>query len=143
MAPLFSVPGRRKLDEFVRPGLLCAFDFDGTLAPIVMHPDKASTPQNVVARLNELANYTKLAVITGRSVEDARVRLGFSPEYVVGNHGLEGIPGWEERGAYFKEVCNTWLVVLTHLLKELPALEREIWIENKGYSLSVHYRMAR
>lgn len=143
MVPLFSVSGRRRLDEVVKPGLLCAFDFDGTLAPIVMHPDKASTPQNVVARLHELANYAKLAVITGRSIDDARVRLGFTPDYIIGNHGLEGIPGWEERGAYFKEVCNTWSVVMMHLLKDVPTLDREIWIENKGYSLSVHYRMAR
>ncbi|TFW08712.1 trehalose-phosphatase, partial [Oxalobacteraceae bacterium OM1] len=39
MQELFSPEGLARLDRIAAPGLLCAFDFDGTLAPIVPRPD--------------------------------------------------------------------------------------------------------
>lgn len=143
MVTLFSLAGRSRLDELARPGLLCAFDFDGTLAPLVTQPDRAHTPKNIIARLNELSNYARVAVITGRSVADVSDRLGFHPDYLVGNHGLEGMPGWEAQAARYRETCYQWMAVLAQKLSEHAELEHSVWIEDKHYSLSVHYRMAR
>lgn len=143
MMTLFSLAGRSRLDELARPGLLCAFDFDGTLAPLVTQPDRAHTPKNIIARLGELSNYARIAVITGRSVADVNDRLGFHPDYLVGNHGLEGMPGWETQAALYRETCRQWMAILAQKLPEHAELQHNVWIEDKNYSLSIHYRMAR
>lgn len=139
MQPLFSHAGRRRLDQVVQPGLLCVFDFDGTLSPIVEQPDDAHLPQEVFERLLRLSQLAPVGVLTGRSLEDIRPRLGFDPQYLVGNHGLQGLPAWEAHSAAFRSLCNAWADALA---PRMPA-DSGIFIENKQYSLSLHYRMAR
>ena len=46
MIPLFSDQGRMQIDRIVRPGILCAFDFDGTLSPFTGY-ENASLPGSV------------------------------------------------------------------------------------------------
>jgi trehalose 6-phosphate phosphatase len=139
----FNELSSARLDEIVRPGLLCAFDFDGTLAPIVTQPEKASLPLGILQRLVTLSHYTPVAVITGRSVADIRSRLGFEPDFVVGNHGLEGIPGQAHNGEQCEQLCLEWEQRLAASLQDQSILDPGIRIENKRYSLSVHYRLAR
>jgi trehalose 6-phosphate phosphatase len=143
MTLLFSEQGRARFDEIVKPGLLCAFDFDGTLAPIVAQPERAFLPQDLREQLVELSNYAPVAIITGRSVEDLGARLGFKPDFIVGNHGLEGLPGWERRAEHYEAVCRAWRDQLTAALHPQGLLESQVWIENKRYSLSLHYRLAQ
>jgi trehalose 6-phosphate phosphatase len=143
MRPLWSDEGGRRLDEAVRAPLLCAFDFDGTLAPIVKDPERAIMPEDVARLLAILSSLTAVAIITGRSLADLRKRLDFEPHYLVGNHGIEGIPAWAGRREEYERICREWEAVLTTLFDKNAAFDRDIWIENKGCSLSVHYRMAR
>ncbi|HVL74535.1 MAG TPA: trehalose-phosphatase [Noviherbaspirillum sp.] len=136
----FFEHGCAELDEMAAAGLLCAFDFDGTLAPIVTQPDQARTPLPVLQRLNELARFAPTAVITGRALADMRERLGFMPDYLIGNHGLEGAPGVDEDKLRHAELCRRWKAALEAALQaHAPA----VWIEDKTYSLSLHYRLAR
>lgn len=139
MQPLFSDAGRHRLDALVRPGMLCAFDFDGTLAPIVERPDDAVLPEETRALLMRLCRQTRVAIITGRAVDDIRPRLGFAPHYVVGNHGLEGLPGREDRAQRHLAVCNTWRRTLESRLSGVEG-STGIFLEDKRFSLSVHYR---
>lgn len=141
MQSLFSHDGTRRLDEIVGPGLLCAFDFDGTLAPIVPHPDQARLPEDIRGRLTALSRHAPLAIITGRSVDDIAARLGFVPDFTIGNHGMEGVPGWEAQAARHKAICAGWHRQLADLLRQ-PAADPGIMLEDKRYSLSVHYRQA-
>lgn len=134
--------GARRLDEIVKPGMLCAFDFDGTLAPIVKDPERACMPTAVSRRLVALSEYARVAIITGRSLEDIGVRLDFSPDFVLGNHGIEGLPGWEQRAEHYRQLCLEWEQRLATALSDRANFDAGIWIENKNYSLSVHYRMA-
>lgn len=139
MQPLFSDAGLERLDDVVHERLLCAFDFDGTLAPLVPVPDDAHLPDGIRERLLQLAHHAPLAIITGRGVDDIRPRLGFAPDFLVGNHGLEGVPGWEGLTAAHAEICGAWL---DQLCKVLPGYDPGILLENKRYSLSLHYREA-
>ncbi|MDB5764836.1 MAG: otsB [Herminiimonas sp.] len=141
MTLLFSEAGLRRLDAIVKPGVLCVFDFDGTLSPIVAQPERAHLPPDVLARLVELSKYAPVAIITGRSVEDIRARLDFEPDFVVGNHGLEGVPGWERHGQRYEAMCEAWKQALSAALQDETRFDPGIWIEDKRYSLSVHYRM--
>lgn len=141
MTPLFSEAGLRRFDEIVRPGLLCVFDFDGTLAPIVARPDDARLPDAVRERLVELSRHAPVAILTGRSVADVSARLDFAADHVVGNHGIEGMPGWEARAAAYAAQCAGWRAALERAL-DAGALPGGIMVEDKRHSLSVHYRHA-
>lgn len=139
MQRLFSVAGRRRLDQIVQPGVLCVFDFDGTLSPIVPLPDDAHLPDEVFQRLLSLSQLAPVGVLTGRSLEDIRSRLGFEPQYLVGNHGLQGLPDWEQQSAGYIATCRAWVQQLQPLLPDDPG----VFIEDKQYSLSLHFRTAR
>lgn len=142
MIQLFSPAGERRLDEIVRPGLLCVFDFDGTLSPIVEHPDDARLTPDVLERLQRLARRTPVGILTGRSVEDIRPRLGFEPSYLVGNHGLEGVPGRAQGDSGYTRLCAGWREQLLAALADRERFDPGIQVEDKKYSLSVHYRRA-
>ena len=92
MEPFFSPAGDAALAQFLARRPLLAFDFDGTLAPIVSRPDDARVPDTLAAMLARLAGLAPVAIVTGRQVDDVRPRLGFTPTYVVGNHGAPGSP---------------------------------------------------
>lgn len=131
-----------RLMESVQPGVLCAFDFDGTIAPIVDDPAAARIPPSLLRRLAALAEFTPVAIITGRSVEDISLRLDFFPEFVIGNHGLEGLPGWEEREQQYRRDCASWVRDL-QLALDSGLYDPAVWVEDKTYSVSIHYRQAR
>lgn len=139
MSLLFSESGLRRLDEIVQQRLLCAFDFDGTLAPIVAQPEHARLPDDIRQHLIVLSGYAPVAIITGRSIEDIYSRLGFDPDFIVGNHGLEGVPGWEGQAQHHQAICVGWRMQLARMLSDGDA---GIRLEDKRYSLSVHYRDA-
>lgn len=143
MMPLFSETGLQRLDQIAQSGLLCVFDFDGTLSPIVLQPERASLPLGVLQRLTELQALAPIAIITGRSVADIRGRLGWTPDFLIGNHGLEGLPGWEQHSARYAAQCQTWSCAITDVLQDTERYDAGIFIEDKQYSLAVHYRLAR
>lgn len=143
MRPLFDADGMHRLDAIVQPGMLCVFDFDGTLSPIVAQPDSAALPPEVRERLETLTTLAAVAILTGRSLTDIRKRLGFEPHYVIGNHGLEGMPGWEARSKDYAAACAAWRSALVLALRDQQRFDPGIRLEDKAYSLSVHYRMAR
>jgi len=89
MRHLFSPEGDSDLAWVVAREPLLAFDFDGTLAPIVARPSQARVPTTTLRRLHRLTQQLPLAVISGRTVADLRSRLGFEPAHVVGSHGAE------------------------------------------------------
>lgn len=65
-------------------------DFDGTLAPIVEHPDLAVPDRRAVDGLRALAGMpgVDVVVVSGRSLPDLRERLGEIPGVsLIGEHG--------------------------------------------------------
>jgi trehalose 6-phosphate phosphatase len=140
MRHLFSTEGESALASVMQQHPLLAFDFDGTLAPIVEQPDQASVPEAVSHGLAELAQRLPVAIITGRSVADVRPRLGFEPRYVIGNHGAEDLSVGPPSTA------SQALDALRHRIA-LPAQRHElsrcgVAVEDKQYSLALHYRLA-
>jgi trehalose 6-phosphate phosphatase len=103
------------------------FDVDGTLAPIAPLPELARVPEETRAELVRLAgSYLLVACISGRSGEDAARLVGVDGVRYVGNHGLELLEGAAE------------------LVAVVAAFRDEIGppVEDKGLSLSYHYRTA-
>lgn len=136
MKALFCPDGWKALRDFVRDDLLCLFDFDGTLVPLEPHPDKVIVPDSVLDRLQRLQQRTPVGIVTGRGLNDMHRMLAFEPDYLIGNHGIEGLPGWEQRVGAFETICAGWQQQLQQPLRSLGS---EVWIEYKRYSLSVHF----
>jgi trehalose 6-phosphate phosphatase len=138
MKPLFDREGMHALDVVLRARPLLAFDFDGTLAPLVERPDDARVPAEVSLCLDRLAQLRPVAVVTGRSVADVSRRLGFSPRFIVGNHGAED----SGRSVQLDASCLDGLRAdLSAHAAELAAAG--VQVEDKRFSLALHYRLAR
>lgn len=140
MRRFFTPGGHQALAELLAHQPLLAFDFDGTLAPIVARPDQARISQAVLARLRLLASQLPVAIITGRAIEDVRNRLDFEPRFIIGNHGAEDLadPIWS--GA----LKHALAPVRARLAAAAPALaDAGVGIEDKGQSIALHYRLAR
>lgn len=142
MKPLFSEEGVQRLEQCAHGRVLCAFDFDGTLSPIVPVPEDARLPDGLRMLLERIAQHAPIAIVTGRSVEDISRRLGFRPDFLVGNHGLQGVPGWEDLAAKHEQACAGWRRQIDQALGE-PGWDPGIQLEDKRFSLSVHYRHAK
>lgn len=137
---LFTHTGLDAMKRFIDKQTLFAFDLDGTLAPIAAQPDAVGIPAAVGKEIAQLAGQAPVAIITGRSRVDALKYLGFSPLKIIGNHGAEGLAGWEERTQEFIAIARAW----HRQLESLPAFDHsgDLVIENKGPTLSLHYRHA-
>lgn len=138
---LFDASGLATLRAFVDHATLFAFDLDGTLAPLVDGPSLIRIPDDVRGGLTRLSALAPVAIISGRACRDARAHLGFTPRFLVGNHGAEGLPGWEADEARFVELGRRWEQQMTRQLGATKG--RGITCENKGTSLSYHYRRAK
>ena len=138
MRHLFSDEGQAALGAVMAREPLLAFDFDGTLAPIVARPDDAHVPLEVAQALDALARRLPVAVITGRSVADVRERLGFVPRYVVGNHGAEDADNGPP-----PEACHALDSLRRRIDVNADVLRAHgVDVEDKNFSLALHYRLA-
>lgn len=137
---VLSPEGRAALDRVMaarRP--LLAFDFDGTLAPIVARPDDARLPMPVVRRLTELSARFETTIVSGRSLADLRFRLGFEPCHLMGNHGAEDAASARDAGVWSRHLGPARAA----LRAARPQLEAcGVTVEDKGLSIALHYRCA-
>ncbi len=140
MQHLFSPEGVGALARTMQQRPLLAFDFDGTLTPIVARPNDARLSMGVSARLATLAAHLPVAIVTGRSVDDVRGRIGFEPKFIVGNHGAED----EGDATAASEASVALSRIRARLVDMSPSLETAgVTVEDKGFSLALHYRLSR
>ncbi len=137
MKYLFAPEGLAALDLAMRSQPLLAFDFDGTLAPIVAQPDQARVAQEISRRLEFLGQIRPLAIVTGRSVDDVANRLGFVPRFIVGNHGAEDPASVPQIDVAALHATRARIALCTGELRTYG-----IFMEDKGYSLALHFRNA-
>ncbi len=140
MQHLFGPEGETALATALRQRPLLAFDFDGTLTPIVARAEDARLSAAVSARLRALATQLPLAIVTGRAVADVRERLGFEPQFLVGNHGAED-PRDPAATVARTQCLNGLRQQLLARRDELAAAG--VLVEDKGASLALHYRLSR
>jgi trehalose 6-phosphate phosphatase len=123
------------LRQLAWSNVLLALDYDGTLAPIVEDPDKARMRERTRDLLEEVARAYPCVVISGRSQEDVLKRVrGTGVFEVIGNHGLEP---WRRTEAFAAQ-AQAWMPLLQERLAGIEG----VVIENKAFSLAVHYRRA-
>ncbi len=133
MRYLLAQDSRPVVTRLARERTLCAFDFDGTLSPIVEHPDRAAMRVKTRKLLRSLAALYPCIVVSGRARADVIGKLsGANVSRIIGNHGAE-----TETMPNPRQV-EGWKATLARELGELPGL----WVEDKGLSLAVHYRQS-
>jgi trehalose 6-phosphate phosphatase len=125
-----------ELTAFATSNVLIAFDYDGTLAPISSVPERAPMRAKTRRLLRAVSERYPCVVISGRARSDlARWLSGVPVWHLAGNHGLEP---WAEDARYVARV-NRWERQLAGRLEQYPG----VTIENKTYSITIHFRHAR
>ena len=89
--------------------------------------------------LEELAKRAPTAIISGRSVEDLRSRVGTAVPHLIGNHGSEGPHTRREDIQQVRETSSGWLQLINGRFQD-ELTRSGVVVENKSYSLSFHYR---
>jgi trehalose 6-phosphate phosphatase len=115
-------------------------DIDGTLAPIAPHPDRAGVPAATLQLLGTLAGrYGLLACVSGRAATDAARLVPVDGLVISGNHGLETMTAGR---VHVAPDAAVWLPEIHRLARELVPVAAAIgaWVEDKGATLSIHYR---
>ncbi|MDP1991295.1 MAG: trehalose-phosphatase [Syntrophales bacterium] len=120
-------------------------DYDGTLSPIVRDPDKAVLSLRMRGRLKALSKdgRCRIAVISGRALEDIRRRVGIAGITYGGNHGLE-VEGPDGNLRYpipekARRALNAVRQTVERELSTIPGA----FLEEKGMTLTVHLRKVR
>jgi trehalose 6-phosphate phosphatase len=134
MKPILAAKYRPILATFAHDRTLVAFDFDGTLAPIAPRPADATMRASTTRLLSVVARRYPCVIVTGRSLRDVTERLHGAPVEIVGNHGAEP----QAKGVDVRRVIARARRALVPIVKRWPGA----WLEDKIYSLSVHYRDA-
>lgn len=131
-----KAPSLATLASFAHSNMLLALDYDGTLAPIVATPARARMRRDTRKLLTRAARLYPCVVISGRALDDIVRKLrGIPVWYLFGNHGLEPVaPGVDA-----PTPASAWARLLKKRLARAPG----IVIEDKRYSLTIHYRNAR
>ena len=125
--------------------LVLLLDVDGTLAPLVSHYALAAVPDETRAILAELATLegVRIALVSGRAPADARRLVGIDGLWAAGNHGAEFLS--PDGAARVHDLVAPWAAPLREASDEIAsAIERldGVLLENKVWTLSVHYRLA-
>jgi len=136
-----TVPVPRSLVPHLRETAIL-LDIDGTLLDLAPTPREVWVPPGLARTLNRLLARTDgaLALVSGRSLND--IDLIFAPEQfpAVGGHGAE------MRIAIDSEAVASHAPPMDKELKRrlaaIARLSRGILLEDKGYSLALHYRLA-
>jgi len=136
MRSILSPEGREVLEAFAGSNVLLAFDFDGTLAPIGADRDGVRIPSPTHRLLRQLSARYPWIVVSGRSRDDVAGRLeGTGVTQVYGNHGVESGRNPSPLSARVAD----WRRTLADELAGVPGAS----LEDKGMSLSIHYRLSR
>lgn len=113
-------------------------DFDGTLSPIVPHPETAQPHPLAAQALRLLVRRVELvAVVSGRRALDVATRLDIPELVIVGNHGAEYLV--EGQLTIAAEIIP-WLPSVQEAARVLRAELCDFLIEEKGATLTIHLR---
>ncbi len=114
-------------------------DYDGTLTPIISHPQDAWLTDSMRQTLRELAGSLPVAVLSGRDLQDVRRRVDIDGIVYAGSHGFDiaGAGGLRRQlGAAYLPVLDMAEAELREALDEIPGAQ----LERKHFSVAAHYR---
>jgi trehalose 6-phosphate phosphatase len=119
-------------------------DFDGTLTPIVSHPDLVRLDARVRDMLQRFADRPGwlVALISGRALTDLRDKIRLPDVVCAGNHGFEiegpGLSFTHPGAIQARPALHRFHATLVERFASVSGIR----IENKELTLSIHWRHA-
>ncbi len=118
-------------------------DFDGTLTSIQKTPDLALLSSSTRKILQSLSSFPQiiLTIISGRALEEIKKLVSLETLNYVGNHGLE------IKTRSFQDKIPQSRNIRKKMASFYQKIKKRTWrflgilIENKGLTLSIHYRL--
>lgn len=117
-------------------------DYDGTLTPIRNTPAEALPAPKTLQVLQKLTRLpqTRVIIITGRSLEDIRRLISLDNILFATNHGFHTYQDGIEWVHPEARIASPKFLKLQEFLEQSLDQFREAFIENKQFTLSIHYR---
>ncbi|MFO7828720.1 MAG: trehalose-phosphatase [Bacteroidales bacterium] len=116
-------------------------DYDGTLTPIVKHPEDAVLSDEMKEAIKACVSKQIVAVVSGRDMDNVKEMVGVEALYYAGSHGfrISGPDGLYHEHKQTKEILPKLNQIEKELNDNLSHIEG-IKIERKRYAIAVHYR---
>lgn len=117
-------------------------DYDGTLTPVVARPELAILDDETRSTLRQLAVRWPTHVVSGRGLEDVRRLVGIDSLWIAGSHGFDiapprGVPGGKQVAPEVEPEVHHACEELRRATAGIPG----VLVEDKRFSLAVHYRL--
>jgi len=121
-----------------RGAIALMLDFDGTLVPIASEPDAIIVDPGLLCSLEELSRQLsgRLALVSGRSLEDLAKYIGNPAIFMAGSHGAVCC---SPDGAILGEPPMAIPIAATQALAEF-AREQDLHFEPKTHGAALHFR---
>src|SRR4051794_23319138 len=121
-------------------GAALMLDFDGTLVELAETPDAIRIPEelpSLIARLSRRLD-GRVAILSGRSLQDLEAHVGPLPVAFAGSHGVEIRVG----GAVERSDEPDGLTEAREALSRFAAADPRLLVEEKPGTVALHYRRA-
>jgi trehalose 6-phosphate synthase/phosphatase len=121
---------------------LLLLDYDGTLQPIMRHPEDAKPSRQTLSALQRLGSdsHNRIVVISGRDKDTLTKWLGNLPVTLVAEHGaFIKRPEWKTWHRMLSEVGG-WKEAVKRLFDDYAAITPGARVEEKEHSVVWHYR---
>lgn len=122
-------------------GCLLMLDFDGTLSPLVKVSTRAFLPEKNKEILKKISRLIPTAIVSGRGLADIKQKIGIKGLIYAGNHGLEWQIGNRRSQIKMPDKMVAAINLTGRQLNNLCKIYPGAWLENKGLTLSLHYRL--
>jgi len=139
-----ALRGLEAIRDLVGGRRLAVFlDYDGTLTPIVERPELAVLAPEMRESLRRLATVCTTAIVSGRALADVAALVDVPELVYSGNHGFEirgpgGSSLEHDQGREFQAQVAQARERIADRIRGVPGA----FVEDKTYSLSVHYRQS-
>ena len=125
-------------------GLALFLDYDGTLTPIVNHPEDAVLSVDMRRLLRRVGSRCPVAIVSGRDRRVVAELVGIESFAYIGSHGFDivGSAGSgiaHEVAAELLPDLGTAEATLRDRLSAVPG----VLVERKRFTVAVHFRLVR
>ncbi len=117
-------------------------DFDGTLSPIVNHPEDAALARGMEDILRRCASKYTIAVVSGRDMDDVKGRVNIDEIIYAGSHGfrISGPDGLIMEQKKAEKILPLLDRIKNQLNEKFSAGPEGVQVERKRYAIAVHFR---